>query len=185
MEYLAVYRREDDPQYDGLPVALFRDGAIMGNWHRTAAGIVGKDAVMRTVELDERMVGSLEVRELLGHPVVAYASGEDVAFEQLKAEAKARLTREAMEKEAEDAARRELANEARYIFADDEDYSPVGVPLDIHEESGGIVPPVDRPALTPPEATSEPTSASGDSATSDATIAAPTPPEAPTAPQND
>lgn len=154
MEYLAVYRREDDPQYDGLPIALFRDGALMGDWHRTSGGVVGRNPVLRAVDLEADDFYSEEVAAMFERPKSA-ADTEMLAYEQLKAEAKARLTREGMAAAAEMAARRELAEEGYPVDVLNPMPGPTG-PIDslppadvptgfgipatgIHEDSGGVV----------------------------------------------
>lgn len=110
MEWQAVYVREENPENDGVPVALFRTPAIMGTWHRTAEGVVGRDMIVRTVELPEDFTWNSDVAEVLG-TITATVYGpmpDEALFEQLKAEARAELVRESFRLQARRDARREL-----------------------------------------------------------------------------
>lgn len=109
MEWQAVYIRETDPETKGLPVAIFRTGAIMGNWHRVAPIVIGADpVVIRTIDLPDRLVGDLGVIDVMDSATPAAVNNEGSAFERFKAEAKGELMLESIKLAARDEARREL-----------------------------------------------------------------------------
>lgn len=105
MRYIAVYRREEDPELNGVPVAFFRDGTMMGNWPKVTNGVYNRDYLMTEIELPDDTITNLVYGESAALPSMTTV---DAAYTQLVAEKRAQLTREALAKAAEDQARREL-----------------------------------------------------------------------------
>lgn len=111
MDYIAVYRREEDPELDGVPVALFRDGALMGDWHRVTNGVFNREPVTGSASVPD----TIKNRDVAGQyeataPVVPKPTETD-AYAQAVADAKMRLQQEARNAAAEAEARAQLSGE--------------------------------------------------------------------------
>lgn len=109
MRYVAIYRRETDPQMSGTPVALFRDPGLMGAWAQTTTGVHDREFVTRDLELPDEVALELAVVEHYELTAPPTSPAMDAgAFAQLVAEEKAKMTRDIMTYDARRQAQQEL-----------------------------------------------------------------------------
>lgn len=133
MHYIAVYRREDSADMAGMPVALFRDGALMGNWPKVTEGVHNQEYTTADVELPDGAVYNEAVDSAYEESAAPVAgTGADAAYQQLVAERKAELTRQALSRAADEQARRELQDDG--ILAPNVAYSGGGYAAGIQRE---------------------------------------------------